>query len=214
MAHLFPLFPIFLDLAGRPVTLLSGAPAMARLAARLLDAGAGVRVADPKPSTEMRALAPPVKLIERRWRAIDMRGAALVIAGPEEPRPSRARSSAKAARAVFHMVQAPEESEAVLGDVAVSGPLTVGLAVGDLPPALGAVLRERVEQAAPAALAGFFAAAVRARRAADAALGEGDAQHRFWRSALDAAAKSRPEGPLRDWDAEIAAALKKAGRRR
>ncbi|TPW02522.1 MAG: hypothetical protein FD124_3370, partial [Alphaproteobacteria bacterium] len=50
MTSLFPLLPVFLDLTGRAVVLLSAEAGLAPLARRFLDAGAGVTAIDPSPS--------------------------------------------------------------------------------------------------------------------------------------------------------------------
>jgi uroporphyrin-III C-methyltransferase/precorrin-2 dehydrogenase/sirohydrochlorin ferrochelatase len=203
MAHLFPLFPLFLDLAGKPVLLLSGAPPMAQLAQRFLDGGAGVRVAHPAPSDAVRALTPAIRLIERKWNAADMRGAALIVAGPDETRPAKARASAKAARALFQMVGGPEFSDGVLGDVTLGGPMTIGLASSALPDGLAKALRKRVADAAPDRLSGFLAAAARAEGLAIKAFPESSAREKFWAATLALALKAKPT----NWDDFIDAAL-------
>ncbi len=203
MAHLFPLFPLFLDLAGRPVVLLSGAPQLAPLAQRFLDGGAGVRVVHPEPSAAVRALAPALRLTERRWTAADLRAAALVVAGPDESRPAKARASAKAARALFHMLGGPEYSDGVLGDVTLGGPMTIGLAATTLPEGLAKALRKRVADAAPDRISGFLAAAARAEGLAVQAYPDADQREKFWAMALASALKIKSASGPMNWDAFI-----------
>lgn len=212
MAHLFPLFPLFLDLAGRPVVILSGLPAMAPLAQRFLEAGAGVRVIAPEPSAPLKALAPAVRLFERRWTAADLRSATLVLAGPDETRPAKARASAKAARALFQMVGGPEFSDGVLGDVTLGGPMTIGIAATSLPDGLAKALRKRVADAAPDRLSGFLAAAARAEGLAMQVFPDPAARERFWSSALAAALKAKPSEWPAGWDSFIDDALRAAAR--
>ena len=212
MAHLFPLFPLFLDLAGRPVVMLSGLPLMAPLAQLFLEAGAGVRVVSPNPSPQVRALAPAVRVSERRWTAADLRSAALVLAGPDETRPAKARASAKAARALFQMVGGPEFSDGVLGDITLGGPMTIGIAATSLPDGLSKALRKRVADAAPDRLSGFLAAAARAEGLAMQAFPDPAARERFWAGALAAALKTKPQDRAMSWDAFIDEALRAAVR--
>jgi uroporphyrin-III C-methyltransferase / precorrin-2 dehydrogenase / sirohydrochlorin ferrochelatase len=208
MAHLFPLFPLFLDLAGRPVVLLSGEAPMAPLAQRFLEGGAGVRVIAPNPSYAVQALAPALRLVARRWTAADLRGAALVVAGPDEPRPARARASAKGARAVFHMLGGPEFSDGVLGDVTLGGPMTIGLATTTLPEGLARALRKRVADAAPDRLSSFFAAAARADGLVVGAFPDAIIRDRFWATTLAKALKAKGHGEPIDWDMFIDAAVR------
>jgi uroporphyrin-III C-methyltransferase/precorrin-2 dehydrogenase/sirohydrochlorin ferrochelatase len=209
MSHLFPLTPVFLDLAGKPITLLSGAPQMAAIAARLLDAGAGVRVVDPTPSAPVRDLSPGLRLIERKWRAVDMKGAALVIASADEDRPLKARASARSARAFFYMVDAPEMSDGLLGDSTISGAITIGMATGATPEPLAHVVRKRLETAAPGELAGFFAAAARLAPKAAEKFSDQESARKFWAAALQAAIAERPN----DWRAWLTVRLDRARRR-
>lgn len=210
MAHLFPLFPLFLDLAGRPVVILSGLPAVAPLAERFLSAGAGVRVVALDPSPELRQLSPAVRISERRWTAADLRGAALVLAGPDEARPARARASAKAARALFQMLGGPEFSDGVLGDVTLGGPVTIGIAATALPDGLAKALRKRVAAAAPGRLSGFLAAAARAEPLVVKALPDPTARERFWAGALASALRAKEGDWPSNWDAFIDDALSAA----
>ena len=208
MAHLFPLFPLFLDLAGRPVVLLSGAAPLAPLAQRFLEGGAGVRVIAPSHSPAMQALGPAIRLVERRWTAADMRAAALVVAGPDEPRPARARASAKAARALFHMLGGPEYSDGVLGDVTLGGPMTIGLASTTLPEGLAKALRKRVADAAPDRLSGFLAAAARADGLVVGAFPDPAQRERFWAEALGKALKQKSQAGGTHWDDFIDACVR------
>ena len=193
MASLFPLLPVFLDVAGRAAVLLAGDKACAGFARQLLDAGASVTMIDPAPSADAERLSPPARLWRRRWRAVDLRGAALVVAGVNEERPRRAQIAAKAANAIFLALGAADFSDVVLGEAAARGPLAMALAAPGLPPALNQVLRTRLEAVAPARLAGFLDAAARSGVHAD--------DFQFWAAAVEAALSDAPS----DWDQWLAA---------
>ena len=163
MSNLFPYYPVFLELAGRSVVLIGGDAAMAGLARQFLAAGAGVSVFEPAPADAMRSLSSAVRLKLRRWRPDDFQGAALVVCGADEPRPSRIRTAARAQQAVFHLLGAPESSDVVLGGVSAAGALALGVAAPGAPWAVAEAVRARLASALPAGLPPFLEAAARVR---------------------------------------------------
>lgn len=201
MRNLFPLAPAFLDMAGRAAVFLSGGDDMAGLARTFLECGAGVSVFDPAPGADFTALAPSVRVITRRWRAADFRGAALVVAGPGEPRFNAARASAKAARAIFYMPGAPELSDIAFGASATHERYAIGVSAPAVPLAVQQALLARLQAAAPSGIAGYLTAAARAAATIARAVPDETAQARFWADTTAAAFKADPE----DWNAWIQA---------
>lgn len=204
MTSLFPALPVFMDLVGRAVVILAGDRHAAKLASDCVRAGAGVTVICARPGPEMETVA-GVRLIRRNWRAVDFRNAALVAAGCDERRMARARASAKAAKAVFMALDSGPGADVTVGETAAIGPLTIGLAGAGLPGPLLALLRARVEAAAPTGLAPFLDAAV---QAPDPGV-FGSAATMRWAAALAAAldvVEGRAAAP-KDWSAFIAAHL-------
>jgi siroheme synthase-like protein len=199
VSNLFPYYPVFLDLAGRAVVLVGADAAMAGLARQFLAAGAGVSAFDPTPTDAMRALAPPVRLILRRWRPSDMQGAALVVCGLNETRPSRVRTAARSAQAVFHLLGAPESSDVVLGGVAAAGVLALGVAAPGAPWAVTQALRGRLERALPAGLAEFLEAAAHVRGEAGRRIPDDDARARFWTETCEEAF-TMPPRKTAEWE--------------
>lgn len=200
MGGLFPHLPLFLDLAGRRAVLLSGEAGMTAIARRLLDAGAGVTVAALEIAPELSALAPPVRLTRRRWRAADMDGAMLVIAGAREPRPAMARAAARAAGAVY---AAPDGGEIGFGAAAAWGPAAIGVSAAGLPVGLAEAMALRFEAVVPAHYGAFLTAAARAEAKVAAQIPASDVRHAFWRATASAAFDSAPA----DWDVWIAQRL-------
>ena len=201
MSGLFPFLPVFVDLAGRAAVLVSGDAALATIARRVLDAGAGVTVIDREMSAAMEDLAPSVRLVRRRWRPLDLAGAALVVAGAAEPRPVRARMAAKAAGAIFSMPGAtgPDRSEVIFGAAAAWGPVAIGITASGLDPGLGEAVARRLEAAVPASYAGFLAAAARLKAMIDQAMPDLAARDAFWRAAAADAFDAHADGPA-GWD--------------
>jgi siroheme synthase-like protein len=161
MSTLFPALPVFMDLIGRSVIILTGDRHGVNLARDCLQAGAGVTIIHPAPSLEAEALT-GVRLVRRAWRAADFRKAALVAAGSDERRMARARASAKAAKAIFMALDRGPGADVTIGETAAIGPFTIGVAGAGLPAPLLALLRRRLEAAVPAALGPFLDAAAQA----------------------------------------------------
>lgn len=200
MSNLFPFYPVFLDLAGRSVVLIGADAAMTSLARQFLAAGAGVSAFDPSPTNSMRALAPPVRLILRRWRPSDLQGAALVVCGLNEPRPSRVRAAARAVEAIFHLLGAPQSSDVTLGGVAAAGALALGVAAPGAPWAVTQAVRARLERALPPGLAEFLEAAAHVRAEAGRRIPDDEARAHFWTEACETAFASAPRKTA-EWEA-------------
>ena len=118
---------------------------------------------------------------------------------------ARARASAKAAKAVFMALDSGPGADVTIGETAAIGPLTIGLAGAGVPGPLLALVRSRVEAAAPAALAPFLDAAV---QAPDPGV-FGPAATARWAGALAAAldvVEGRAAAP-QDWSAFLCAHL-------
>ena len=201
MSGLFPYLPVFLDLAGRGAVLLSGAPALVRIARTFLDAGAAVTVIDADISPARAELGPAARLLPRRWRAADLTGAALVVAGPGEPRAGAARQAARSVGAFFAMVGDPDHSEVIFGATAAWGPVAIGVTASGLAPGLGEAMARRLEAAVPPGYAGFLAAAARQRDAVSAALPDAADREVFWRVASTQAFDASAEEIENGWDA-------------
>jgi uroporphyrin-III C-methyltransferase / precorrin-2 dehydrogenase / sirohydrochlorin ferrochelatase len=203
MDGLFPHFPVFFDLVGRPVAILGGDPALAEIARTLISAGAGVSVYDPDGAPAMADMASSLRIVMRRWRSADLRGAALVIAGAHEPRPGRARLAAKNAHAVFAMLGAPHYSDFDFGAQLAQGALSIAVSAAGLPRALEDAVRAHMAAALPAHFSAFLAAAARKQADVAAKLTDEQARAQFWsRRGREALAAAPP-----DWDAWIDAEL-------
>lgn len=209
MAFLFPPVPVFLDLVGRGVVVCDGERRAAAFARECVEAGAGVTLISPAMSPEAEALAQSVRLLRRRWRASDFRNAAVVAVGAFERRPTQARASAKAARAIFVTLDGGPGSDVTLGETAARGLLTVGVATAGLPTPLAAALRARIEAAAPPELSGFLEAAARCGGEPEGLGGEGE-RRAFWEQALAAAVDERTVRSPEDWDAWLSGRVQAA----
>lgn len=207
MTSLFPLLPVFLDLTGRAVVLLSAEAGLAPLARRFLDAGAGVTAIDPAPSVEMAALQPSLRILARRWRSSDMSGAALVVAGADEAR--GARIAARSARALFASLGDPGHSDVLLGSTVALGSLAIGVTAAGAAPGVGEAIAKRVEAVVPEGYGQFLEAAARTHDKVVSAMPDPAARKAFWQHAAGAAFERRGQDVVGDWDAWILQRLTK-----
>ncbi|HEX6444660.1 MAG TPA: NAD(P)-dependent oxidoreductase, partial [Streptosporangiales bacterium] len=121
-------YPLFLDVAGRPVLVVGGGRVAARRAAALADAGADVRVVAPEACDE---IASDGRLCweRRRYRTADLDGVWLVQAATDDPGVNAAVAAAAAARRVF-CVRADDASGGTARTPAVAHVDDVTVAVG------------------------------------------------------------------------------------
>ena len=86
MAYSQVRYAVSLSLEGRPCTIVGGGRVALRKAVSLLDAGAAVTVIAPRLDEMLRSLggsSPQLRLLERPYRAGDLKGAFLVIAATD-----------------------------------------------------------------------------------------------------------------------------------
>jgi uroporphyrin-III C-methyltransferase / precorrin-2 dehydrogenase / sirohydrochlorin ferrochelatase len=209
MTSLFPLLPVFLDLTGRAVVLLSAEAGLAPLARRFLDAGAGVTAIDPAPAAEMAALHPSLRILTRRWRSLDMHGATLVVAGSGETRAGRARSAARSARALFASLGDLAHPDVLLGSTVARGSLAIGVTAAGAAPGVGEAIARRFEASVPDGYGRFLEAAARVHEAVAGVMPDAAACKAFWQRVAEAAFEHEESADIGDWDAWILARLTK-----
>src|SRR5580704_13365695 len=79
-------YPIFLDLSNLPTVVIGAGRVATRKIRTLLKAGAAVTVISPKATAPIRKLAQAkrIRLLTRRYRKGDLRGARLVVAATDD----------------------------------------------------------------------------------------------------------------------------------
>lgn len=160
----FFMLPVFLDLAGRPITVVGGGPVAAAKVAQLLAAGAApadVRVVAPEIADGI--VRSGVVLERRSFVPSDLDGAWLVVAAA--PRDvNQAVAEAAAVRRVFvNAVDDPAHASAYLGGVIRRGGVTVAISTDGAAPALAGLLREALDALLPEEMEDWAAVARRAR---------------------------------------------------
>ena len=142
-----PLFPAFLKLRDRPVTVVGGGPVAASKLRALLDAGARVTVVAPDVTTPIVASGADVR--RRPFRASDLDGAWLAVAAAP-PEVNREVAAAAAERRLFvNAVDDPPNASLYLGGVVRRGGVTAAISTDGRAPALAGLLREALEALLP-----------------------------------------------------------------
>ena len=141
-------FPLFLDIAGKPVLLVGGGAIAARKFALLKDAGAKVTVVAPELGDEMSAALERAEFthVPRAFAAQDLDGKWLAVAATND-RAVNARVSdvANAARIPCNVVDDRELSSFIMPAIIDRSPVQIAVSTGGTSPVLARLIRERLE---------------------------------------------------------------------
>lgn len=176
-------FPIFANLAGRPVLVVGGGSVAARKISLLLDAGAQVRVVANQLNAELSALAAENKILwlAEEFRAEHIRTVFLIIA---------ASSDQALNRRVFHLAESCQKPVNVVDDrdhcsfifpsVIDRNPVQIAVSSSGSAPVLARLLRERLEALLPPSLGDMAEISGRWRDAVKGKLKSVTERRRFW----------------------------------
>lgn len=176
-------FPIFANLAGRPVLVVGGGAVAARKISLLLKAGAEVRVAAKHLNAELSALAAENKILwlAEEFRAEHIRTVFLIIA---------ASSDQALNRRVFHLAESCQKPVNVVDDrdhcsfifpsVIDRNPVQIAVSSSGSAPVLARLLRERLEALLPPSLGDMAEISGRWRDAVKGKLKSVTERRRFW----------------------------------
>ena len=142
-----PLFPAFLKLAGRAVTVVGGGPVAASKLRALLDAGANVTVVAPEVGDAIAASGVAVR--RRRFRASDLDGAWLAVAAAPPEVNREVAAAAEERRLFVNAVDDPAHASLYLGGVVRRGGVTAAISTDGRAPALAGLVREALEALLP-----------------------------------------------------------------
>lgn len=146
------LYPLFLDLQGRPVLVVGGGAMGGQKALGLVAAGAQVTVVAPWVGDAVAAAAAAGQLrwVARRFLPGDVDGVCLVIAATGDPAVNAevARHGA-AARLFVNAVDDPQSASAYSAAVLERGPVKVAFSTGGRAPAVARLLRDLVALVLP-----------------------------------------------------------------
>ena len=169
------LYPVMLDLTGRPCLVVGGGAVAERKVEGLLAAGARVTVVSPWLSDGLLASASEGRLhwTPRGYRAGDVAGFSLVMVATNDAALNLDVAREARERGVWvNCADDPARCDFTLPSVLRRGSLTVSVSTGGVSPALARVVREELEGLLPpdyADLAAIVAEVRRSLRARDAA---------------------------------------------
>lgn len=143
------LYPVSLDVDGRPCLVVGGGSVAARKARTLLECGASVTVIAPSLAPEMEALADRLEAVERRayTRGDAVRFRLVVSATGRPDVDGMVHHDAEAAGIWVNSADDRAHSSFILPSVHRDGPLTVAVSTAGLSPALSSWLRDRLAAA-------------------------------------------------------------------
>jgi len=176
--------PLFLTLDRCHVLIAGGSDAALWKAELVLAAGAAVTVAAPVAdlSAGMMDFLEREDVVHRTraWQPSDMDGVMLAIADLEEGEAARFAEAAKAAGAIWNVIDKPAHSQMAFGSIVNRSPVVIGISTGGAAPILGQMIRARIETLLPPALASWAALARRIRGRVAQTLPLAASRRRFW----------------------------------
>ncbi len=141
-------YPVFLDIAGKPVVVIGGGEVAARKVNVLLDCGADVTVVSPALHPDLRVLvdAGRVRHIQREYRPGDIRGQKLAIVGTDDRSANGAAArEARKSGVWVNAVDDPPNCDFVMPGVVRRGDLVVAVSTSGGSPAMARKMREELE---------------------------------------------------------------------
>jgi uroporphyrin-III C-methyltransferase/precorrin-2 dehydrogenase/sirohydrochlorin ferrochelatase len=141
-------FPLFLDLAGKPVLLVGGGEVAARKYSLLAEAGAVVTVVAPELGAGLLEASKTGALTHhaREFAPADIDGAWLVVAATNDRAVNAAvAAAANAARIPCNVVDDRELSSFIMPAIIDRSPVQIAVSTGGMSPVLARLIRERLE---------------------------------------------------------------------
>ena len=144
-------YPLMLKVKGEACLVVGGGSVALQKARALRRAGADVTAVSPDFSPAFRKLR--VRRLRRRFRATDVRGRVLVIAGTDSPAVNRAVSTACRQRGIpVNVVDVPELCSFIVPSILRRGPVIIAVSTGGQSPPLAKALRRHLEALLPGSL--------------------------------------------------------------
>ncbi|NOZ21052.1 MAG: bifunctional precorrin-2 dehydrogenase/sirohydrochlorin ferrochelatase [Planctomycetes bacterium] len=138
-------YPINLDIAGRKCVVVGGGKVALRKVRSLLDAGGRVVLISPGVSGRL-PRAKALRLARRRYRASDLKNAALVIAATDDHAVNRKVSSDARKRNIpVNVVDQPDLCTFIVPACVRRGRLTLAVSTGGASPLLASHIRKEIE---------------------------------------------------------------------
>jgi precorrin-2 dehydrogenase/sirohydrochlorin ferrochelatase len=190
------LFPVFLNLTGRPVVVVGGGRVALRRARALVRAGAVVTVVAPRFARGFERL--PVGRVDEAWRVSHLRGAAVAFAATDDRAANDAVARTCRAKGILvNVASDPEASDFHVPASVCRGDVAVAVSTNGASPALASRLRREIAATLANGWAAVAAEAGRARRAVKRSSLSASGRRRVLRSLAPAGLARRldREGP-------------------
>ena len=175
-------FPLFLDLAGKPVLLVGGGAVAARKFGLLSDAQAQVTVVAPQLGPELEAALARKELTHhaRAFARADVDGMWLVVAATDDRAVNAVvADAANAARIPCNVVDDRELSSFIMPAIIDRSPVQIAVSTGGTSPVLARLIRERLETLLDGSLGSLAAFAEHWRERIKARFADIGARRRF-----------------------------------
>jgi precorrin-2 dehydrogenase/sirohydrochlorin ferrochelatase len=140
-------YPVFLDIAGKPVVIIGGGEVALRKVEGLLDAGAQVTVVSPELYPELRGLVEEgrVRYEGREYRRGDLEGYALAFVASDDRSANAAVAREGRERGVWvNAVDDPERCDFIMPSIVQRGDFIVAISTSGGSPAMARKLREEM----------------------------------------------------------------------
>lgn len=141
-------YPVFLDIAGKPVVVIGGGAVAWQKVSGLLDAGAGVTVVSPElhPEIENAVAEGRVRHLAREYEPGDLEGYFLAFVGTDDRSiNSVVAQEGKDRRVLVNAVDDPPFCDFIMPAIARQGDLTVAVSTSGRSPAMARKMREELE---------------------------------------------------------------------
>src|SRR5512135_3514464 len=142
-------YPVNLDLKNKPCVVVGAGSVAQRKVKRLLACGARVSVISPQAVAALGRLSDQgkIRLVDRKVRCGDLRGAALVIAAScDRSANALASSFCRKNNILVNVVDSPSECNFILPSIMKKGNLSISVSTGGLSPALSKKIRRDLEE--------------------------------------------------------------------
>lgn len=176
-------FPIFANLAGRPVLVVGGGSVAVRKISLLLDAGAQVRVVANQLNAELSALAAENKILwlAEEFRAEHIRTVFLIIAASSDQALNRrVFQLAESCQKPVNVVDDRDYCSFIFPSIINRNPIQIAVSSSGSAPVLARLLREKLEALLPPSLGDMAEISGRWRDAVKAKLKSVTERRRFW----------------------------------
>ena len=141
--------PILLKMKGKKCVVIGGGTVALRKVNMLLDCGASITVISPEVDPDLAAVAEDkgIPLVQRDYKAEDLKNAAIVIAATDRKKINRkVAEDAKRAGALVNVVDDPETSDFIVPSILRRGDLTISVSTSGSSPALARKIRTKLEK--------------------------------------------------------------------